>query len=353
MKILILGGTGAIGKYLVDICKKNHHFTTVSTRQQLESSQYVNYIQGNAHDIDFLNVLCSQHWDALIDFMSYKTDEFEQRVNLLLNSTDQYVYISSSRVYANEEHPIKESSPRLLDICKDKKYLCTDEYALTKARQENILFRHKKNNYIIIRPYITYGDNRLQLGVLEKEEWLYRAIHGRTIVFSKNISQKITTITSGYDVASGIYKLLGKENINGHAFNITSKIKLTWSEVFEVYKSVVHDCIGVDLKIKYVNDKRFINSRPKYLWPQVIYDRLYNRDFDTSKETEFIDVDNFMSPFVGLKKCCCTFLKEPKFGYINWKFEALKDKYVGETTPLNEIPGIKNKLKYFINRYLL
>ena len=34
---------------------------------------------------------------------------------------------------------------RLLDISKDDKYLRTDEYALAKARQENILQKSGKN----------------------------------------------------------------------------------------------------------------------------------------------------------------------------------------------------------------
>ena len=44
-----------------------------------------------------------------------------------------------------------------------------------------------------------------QLGVLEKELWLYRALNGRTIVFSKDIAEKSTTLTYGYDVASVSY----------------------------------------------------------------------------------------------------------------------------------------------------
>ena len=60
---------------------------------------------------------------------------------------------------------------------KDEEYLKTDEYALSKARQEDILHRSGKNNWTVIRPYITYSEIRLQLGVLEKELWLYRFVH--------------------------------------------------------------------------------------------------------------------------------------------------------------------------------
>ena len=53
--------------------------------------------------------------------------------------------------------------------------------------EENLLFNSEKNNFTIIRPTITYNTQRLQLGVLEKENWLYRALHGRAIVFSDDV----------------------------------------------------------------------------------------------------------------------------------------------------------------------
>lgn len=84
MKVLILGGTGAIGSYLVNILSENHIDTTVTTRRFHDNISYVTYVCGNAHDNDFLNQLCAQHWDSIIDFMSYKTEEFKKRVDTLL-----------------------------------------------------------------------------------------------------------------------------------------------------------------------------------------------------------------------------------------------------------------------------
>ena len=73
--------------------------------------------------------------------MVYGTDEFKLKIDLFLEHTGQYIYISSSRVYANENKCITEKSKRLLDICEDDEYLKTDEYALVKARQENLLLK--------------------------------------------------------------------------------------------------------------------------------------------------------------------------------------------------------------------
>lgn len=83
----------------------------------------------------------------------------------------------------NSEKTLNEYSPRLLNVSQDKQYLATDEYALCKAGQENILKSHTKINHTIIRPYITFSEIRLQLGVYEKESWLYRAMQKKSIIF--------------------------------------------------------------------------------------------------------------------------------------------------------------------------
>ena len=50
----------------------------------------------------------------------------------------------------------------------------------------------------------------MQLGVLEKEGVFYRALHGRSIVFSRDIADKITTMTWGHDVAEGIAAIVNQ-----------------------------------------------------------------------------------------------------------------------------------------------
>lgn len=88
----------------------------------------------------FLNeIIKLQSWDVIIDFMNYSTMQFKERYTLFLSSCHQYVFLSSARVYADTQPLISETSPRLLDVCKDAKYLKTDEYALSKAREEIIL----------------------------------------------------------------------------------------------------------------------------------------------------------------------------------------------------------------------
>lgn len=161
LKILLLGGTGAMGVHLSKILNNQGEDVYVTTRRE-RKGMGITYIQGNAHENAFLSdILQKYHFDVLIDFMIYNTSEFADRVDLLLSSVGQYIFLSSSRVYADSQTPITENSPRLLDVYKEEEYLKTDEYALSKARQEDILHRSGKNNWTVIRPYITYSEIRL------------------------------------------------------------------------------------------------------------------------------------------------------------------------------------------------
>ena len=156
----------------------------------------------------FLEQLLEERWDAIIDFMTYGTDEFGSRLEGLLKATHHYLFLSSARVYAEVEGELLEHSPRLCEVSSDPVFLESAEYAMEKARQEDLLRSASRKNWTIIRPYITYGEKRLQLGTLEKESWLYRALHGRSIVFPKELAARQTTLTYGYDVASIVLNCL-------------------------------------------------------------------------------------------------------------------------------------------------
>lgn len=349
MNILVLGGTGAIGTPLVQLLSKDNK-VTVTSRSAKQPLGNINYVRGNAKDLEFIASIINQNYDVIVDFMVYSTEQFKERLNLFLDNCKQYLYFSSSRVYANSGgQPIVENSSRLLDVCTDDEYLKTDEYALAKARQENLLRESGKTNWTIIRPYITYNSHRLQLGVYEKENWLFRTLKGRTIVLPEDIANSKTTLTYGLDVAKAIERLVGNEKAYGETFHITTSESKTWKEILQIYVNIIEKYTGIRPKIKYVaNSKHLHTILNKY---QIIYDRLYDREFDNSKIINVADYSDYMKLEDGLSLCISEFLKEPKFLGINWRFEAWADNMSGDKTKLKDINGFKNKLKYVLFKH--
>ncbi|MGX2971445.1 NAD-dependent epimerase/dehydratase family protein [Helicobacter sp. T3_23-1059] len=285
MKILLLGGTGAMGAHLARILADMGNEVHITSRRKFANNKSdfapnIHYICGNAHDLDFvLGLLDSHKYDCVVDFMIYATIEFLDRVELLLGKCVHYVFLSSARVYASSDELLREDSPRLLDISKDKEYLATDEYALTKARQENILAHAHKGNYTIIRPYITFSEIRLQLGVYEKESWLYRAMQGKSIVFFKDIATHYTTMTYALEVARAIAVICGNANAYGQTYHIASEKAVKWEEILAIYQKVLQNELGREIKVVFANLYEFFGKNAY----QVIYDRLFDRKFDSSK----------------------------------------------------------------------
>lgn len=349
-RVLILGGTGAMGAFLVNLLSHGAYEVAVTSRKPHPAQGKVEYRLGNAKDTAFLSALLSREWDVIVDFMSYNTDEFKDRLGLLLGAAKQYIFLSSARVFSNSAQPIKEDSPRLLDNSPDAAFLSTDEYSLAKARQENLLFESGRKNWTIVRPYITYSEQRLQLGNMEKEEWLRRALNGKKILFPKDLLSKTTTMTYGEDVALGIQALMRSPGTLGEAFNITGRDVCTWGEVLDIYLEILTSRLGCRPQVEYQGLEEYLSwNHGKY---QVIYDRMYNRVFDSTKINRLVDAGNFTPYSKGIRQCLSAFLDAPAFRGINWRKEGAVDRMTGERTPLGKIVGIKNKIRYTVSRHL-
>ncbi len=339
-----------MGKHLVSLLEGTEHEVIVTTRAEHPDRNNIKYVRGNAHDLDFISPLLSKGADVIVNFMVYNTQAFTEVVDTLLGSCGQYIHLSSARVYSDADEVITEKTPRLLDICMDDVYLATDEYALTKARQENVLFASKRNNYTIIRPYITYSEKRLQLGVNEKETWLYRALRGHSIVFSEDIASKYTTLTYGKDVARGIMALFGRDEALGEAFHITASENILWRDVLSLYCDVMERVLGKRPRVSMQEFSPNLLGGGKW---QVKCDRWYNRKFDNTKINKFIDTSSFVSPRTGLEACLTRFLANPQFGGINWRKEAQLDRLSRELYPPFTQRRLKDTLKYFLFRTVL
>lgn len=349
MEILVLGGTGAMGVPLVELLSKENH-VIVTTRSERKNKPNVTYLTGNAKDHVFFSKLMTRLYDVIVDFMVYDTAEFKQRMNVLLEHTRQYLFFSSSRCYADSKVRIKEDSSRLVDVCDDSEYLAIDEYGMAKGREENLLQNSGKKNWTIIRPYITYNDYRIQLGVYEKENWLRRALEGRTVVFPEDIASKKTSLTYGPDVAGAIIALIGNERALGEAFHITTEESHTWGEVLSFYCEKIEEITGKTIKVKLIPSSAGLMS----VWNQwqIKYDRLFDRTFDNSKIENVRGKYTYKPTFEGLGDCLEKFISNPKWLGMNVVYEAWCDRQCGEWTPLHEIPGKRAKLSYLKHRFL-
>ncbi|MBQ6353078.1 MAG: NAD-dependent epimerase/dehydratase family protein, partial [Lentisphaeria bacterium] len=202
-RVLVLGATGAMGKHLVPLLSAaGYRVDAVALERAPQEYPNVTGIVGNVMtDEEFRRSLLATPYDAIVDFMLYNTSLLARRLPEIVRNTGHYIYLSSYRVYADAEHPIRETSPRLIDVSDDVLLRNSDDYSIHKARGENILRALERRNWTIVRPAITYSLGRYQLVTLEAADTVGRARRGKAVVLPEQARNVQGTMSWGGDVA--------------------------------------------------------------------------------------------------------------------------------------------------------
>jgi len=284
-KVLVIGGTGAMGVYLVpELIQMGYYVDVVSLDDAISNHPNLRYIKMNAMDDAALFELLKNEYNAIVDFLVYSNPQktFMQRMNMFLRSTDHYLYFSTYRIYADSAAPITENSPRLLDSSTDIEFLSEteNEYSLYKAVGENMLSSSGYKNWTIIRPAITYSKFRYQLTILEAPVLIYRMLNNKTVLLPKEAMNIQGTMSWGGDVGKMLSRLILNKDAYGEAYTVATAEHHSWKEIAEYYSE-----IG-GLKYETVDSDTFIDvcfqNNKFYNW-QLKYDRLFNRIIDNSK----------------------------------------------------------------------
>lgn len=350
MRVLVLGGTGAMGSHLCRLLAARGHDVVCTSRRAREPFAGVTYAVGDAKERPFLEGLLSERWGAVVDFMIWSTDEFRARYRDFLDSTGQYVFTSSYRVYADSP-VITEGSPRLLDVADDRDYLASDEYALRKARCEDMLFASGSTNWTVVRPAVTYdgASGRLQLGVYESEEWLWRAARGVPVPMPSEMLCRQATMSYGGDVAEMISLLVGNSSALGEAFTVSGSDHMTWREVAEAYAEVL------PFEMADCSVEALVAARGgRY---QVLYDRMFDRVVDNSKVLRATGMDavSLTGMRNGLMRELGTFIASGASLRLRSGLQGRYDRLSGGVSSLRAVAsegGMAGVAKYLVRRCL-
>ena len=280
--ILLLGGSGALGSYLTpELLKMGYRVHVVSLDTLQSDDPNLTFEQADVKDNAWLSEALKVRYDAVVDFMIYSTAEFQERCKLLLDAAPHYVFLSSYRVYADAKGIITEDSPRLLDTLQDDpKYLATDDYALAKARQEDILHASGQNNFTILRPAPTFSSRKYQLITMEANSFINRALEHKTVVLPEPAMHKQATMNWSGDVARMIARLILNPKAYGQTYTVATAEHHTWGEIADYYRDI--------LGMQYITTDidTFLNIFDRHTdWGRwrLMYDRMYDRVIDNGK----------------------------------------------------------------------
>ncbi len=163
-KILILGGTGFVGRILTENLIKKGNTPVLFNRGKRNEGIFPELRKFTGDRLtDDIKQIAGENWDIVIDFSCMMPDNLEEIINMLKGKTGRYVFVSTGSVYpmnnpAEWLQPKKEDAktlPCTIEQRKDPDVMAT--YGQKKAECERILMGAEGLDSIIFRPALIFG----------------------------------------------------------------------------------------------------------------------------------------------------------------------------------------------------
>jgi nucleoside-diphosphate-sugar epimerase len=281
-KVLLIGGGGTLGTYTAkELLRLGASVDVLCPEGKKSDNEKLCYVQGMGDRETLAKLFTGTRYDGIVNFIHYpKPDEYKEIHGFLIENTDHLIFLSSYRVYANEQHPITETAPRLYDVIDDPHLRAHETYAISKSICEDFLTNeHKGENWTIVRPVISFSDRRLDLLLYSGHEVLEYAAAGKEMPMPETVRDYSAGIDWAGNSGKLIANLLFKKDAIGEIFTVYSGHGLTWGEVADIYS----DITGATMR--WCPEKEFLDfiytyKKDPWYWR---YDRAYNRDIDCSK----------------------------------------------------------------------
>ena len=261
-KVLVLGGTGAMGTYLVPKLIEMGYLVDVVALDGMNS---------NNPDFSTFRQIPGRHWlreqlkTDTYHCRFYDTQQrFLRRYQLLLDNTSHYIFFSTYRVYAKA--CLSKKPPRLLDISKDEAFLATAarEYSLYKAMQEDILTRSKYGGGPLCACN-HYSKRRFQLITLEANVVVNRAMKGLPVVLPREALPIWGTMSWAGDVATMLSRLVLNPAAFKETYTLSTAEHHTWQEIADYYKEIIgltYVTVDTDTYVRLLGGRRCKVSAP-------------------------------------------------------------------------------------------
>jgi 2'-hydroxyisoflavone reductase len=158
MKLLILGGTLFLGRYLVEAALARNHEVTLFNRGQHSPELFPNVEKLRGDRDGGLDALRGRRWDAVVDTSGYVPRLVRASAELLADAVEHYTFISSISVYPHfRSVGLDESAPvgTLEDPATEE--ITGESYGPLKALCEQAVEQALPGRALIVRPGLIVG----------------------------------------------------------------------------------------------------------------------------------------------------------------------------------------------------
>ena len=281
-RVLLVAGTGTLGgPTYAELARLGYSVDVISLEDFSSVTPRLLFLKADASTERMAKFLDGRRYDAIVDFMHVpEKEEQARRIDLMLDHTDQFVFLSSYRVYSGRDKTITEASEQWIDAPANDRMLAEDEYAIPKSRGERHLLASGRRNWTVIRPVISFTHYRLDLVSVGAYAILFRTAAGKAIPLPAEVKDKHCSVTWGGNTGLQIAHLIGKRDALGEAFTLGVDEGLTWADVASFYEELA----GARFRWIPAADYLEIATPNSYMDQQMLWtDRNLDRRVDFSK----------------------------------------------------------------------
>jgi nucleoside-diphosphate-sugar epimerase len=325
MRVLFIGGTGIISTACTELAVARGIDLTLLNRGRRPASLPAG-VKTLAVDIEnsaaVACALAGQSFDAVVDWIAFEPAHIDRDIALFRGRTRQFVFISSASAYQKPvgHYLITESTPLSNPFWdySQKKIAC--EERLMQA------YRDEGFPITIVRPSLTYGESQVTLPV---NSWLKsftvvdRMRRGKKVIVPGDGSS-LWVITHNSDLAKGLIGLLGREQVIGHAFHITSDEVMCWDQWYRI----TAEAAGAEPHFVHMTSD-FLSAAIPDMRGGLLGDKSGSVVFDNSKLKRFVPDYCATVPFTqGIRRTIAWFDADPARQVIDEEANARWDRLI-------------------------
>jgi 2'-hydroxyisoflavone reductase len=231
MRILMLGGTGFVGRAVVEDALSRGHDVTIFSRGRSGAALFpqVPRLVGDRETDDY-SALAAGSWDAVVDSSGYVPRHVDNAMDALGDRVGRYVFVSSHAVYERSGvgPGSTEDTPRRAPV-RDTEELFEETYGPLKVACEDDVQARFGERASIVRPGKVAGPHDPQNGLTY---YVRRAAAGGRLALPGRPEQPVQLIDSR-DAARLMVRLI--EDGRGGVFNAVGPAEtLTMADVIQL-----------------------------------------------------------------------------------------------------------------------
>jgi len=352
-KVLLIGGTGTLSFAVLKEALKRKFSVSVFNRGNHNDilPNGVEVLIGNFYDAcSIKESVENKQYDVIVDFLSRKPSDMERIYPILRDRCSQYIFVSSACVY--------DRQPQNLPICESSPKPNRDwSYNINKYGCEtllNSLSNDGSSYYTIVRPYITYNNRRIPLGVAPRFKY-HRTIIERILndkpMFIWN-PDSLTTITYTDEFAVGMVGLFLNKQAYNEAFHITSEYCYKTRDILlELYRQLDKRPNVIEVK-----KEDLCIYLPNYK-SMMVGDRFLDAVFDNNKIKDAVPYLEFKCDLQkGVSKIIDYYNNLSSYDY-DYQYEGQMDRLLAKQGYTCKYIRYRNtseshRLTYYVFRYL-